>query len=440
MTLSACTKTFLDKKPDQSLVVPHTLQDFQALLDNSEIMNVNMPSLQEVSSDDNYLTNASFASVTVPMYQNTYLWKQDIYAGYQDVLDWNLRYQSIFYSNVVLEGLAKLDAGQQATVQFKSEKGSALYYRAFALFQVAQLFCKPYNAATAATDMGVPVRIISDINIKSTRATVAQTYAQVITDLQNSLALLPQTVNIKTKPTLAAGNGLLARVYLSMRDYANALKYADAGLKLYSKLMDYNNINPSSSYPFAKYNDEVLFQSTMLSTSVSNVSRLHVDTTLYASYDANDLRLSLFFKPVLVGYSYRGSYSGSSSLFNGITTDEMYLTRAECYARQNNTQSALNDLNKLMATRWKTGTFTPFTASSANEALNTILTERRKELLLRGLRWSDLRRLNMEEGRAITLKRIVNSTLYTLPPNDLRYVLPIPSLIIQLTGMPQNPR
>src|SRR5699024_1246882 len=116
-----------------------------------------------------------------------------------------------------------------------------------------------------------------------------------------------------------------------------------------------------------------------------------------------------------------------------------YLIRAECYARQGNATQAMNDLYTLLVTRWKTGTYVPFTASGAKEALHIILGERRKELLFRGLRWMDIKRLN-REGAHIVLKRIINGKVFTLPPNDNRYALPIPEDIISLTGMKQNPR
>lgn len=96
-------------------------------------------------------------------------------------------------------------------------------------------------------------------------------------------------------------------------------------------------------------------------------------------------------------------------------------------------------LNNLLAKRWKTGTFVPITASSQTDALNIISRERRKELLIRGVRWSDLKRYN-RDGANITLTRTVNGQTYTLPPNDLRYAIAIPEDIITLTGMPQNPR
>jgi hypothetical protein len=89
--------------------------------------------------------------------------------------------------------------------------------------------------------------------------------------------------------------------------------------------------------------------------------------------------------------------------------------------------------------RWKTGTFIPVTAASNTEALDIILLERRKELLMRGLRWIDIKRLN-KEGRNILPKRIINGQSFSLSVNENRYALPLPDDIISITGMPQNPR
>ena len=117
----------------------------------------------------------------------------------------------------------------------------------------------------------------------------------------------------------------------------------------------------------------------------------------------------------------------------------MYLTRAECLARMGNTTDALQDLNTLLIKRWKTGTFIPFTASTAAQALQLILTERRKELLMRSLRWADIKRLN-KEGAGLVLRRIINGNTMELLPNDARYAFPLPQVVIDLSGMPQNPR
>ncbi|MBO9635898.1 MAG: RagB/SusD family nutrient uptake outer membrane protein, partial [Chitinophagaceae bacterium] len=121
----------------------------------------------------------------------------------------------------------------------------------------------------------------------------------------------------------------------------------------------------------------------------------------------------------------------------------MYLTRAECYARKGELVLATKDINDLLRTRWKKiGTVTTYvdqSFASADEALNVIIKERRKELIFRGIRWSDLRRLNKEDRFKQTLQRSIGGQTYTLEPNSYKYALPIPDYVIQQSSIPQNP-
>jgi len=68
--------------------------------------------------------------------------------------------------------------------------------------------------------------------------------------------------------------------------------------------------------------------------------------------------------------SFKGSYSGAnnSSLFGGIGVDEIFLIRAECFARNGDITSTITDLNTILIKRWKTGTIVPFIAGTANTA------------------------------------------------------------------------
>jgi hypothetical protein len=97
----------------------------------------------------------------------------------------------------------------------------------------------------------------------------------------------------------------------------------------------------------------------------------------------------------------------------------------------------MSDLNSLLLKRWATGTFVSLSAPDAGTALSLVLTERRKELLYRMLRFTDIKRLNLE-GAAITVTRVISGQTYTLPPNDARDAIQIPEHVISITGMPQN--
>lgn len=446
----SCKKNWLDVKPEKSLVVPSSLKDYQALLDNNSggtaPFNKSQSLLGEISAGDFYITDNTWQSVS-PLSRNSYIWAPIIYEE-KDYGGWNIAYSCIFYSNLVLEGIENLKPnGNSELVQWKEIKGSALFYRAYRHYEMSQIFCKPYDKNTATQDLGIPLRLQSNFNITSKRSSVEETYNQIINDLQLAAELLPvdkPSINDKVyrlRPTKVAVYAMLARVYLSMGLYDKALEFSNKTLGLYNELMDYNSdVYPTGAYRLPIFNKEVIFHITGNEEVIVGATQAMVDTNLIKSYDVNDLRRSLFiYNPVSLP-AFVGSYTESGVFFTGLATDEMYLTKAECNARMGNKDAALEPLNYLIKKRWKTGSYTDITASDANDALLKILDERRKELCFRALRWSDLRRLNKESQFSISLKRIIKGTTYILEPNSPKYVLPIPPEVIQQSGMKQNPR
>jgi len=445
MLFSCGKSSFLDKKTNSDLIIPTTLSDFQALLDNSILMGVT-PALGELSADNYYLDYGFWQTLDAKQH-NAYTWAPDIYNGQGKVDDWDLPYQQVFYANVVLEGLPKVSVDSSNRQDWNALKGAALFIRAYAFYNVAQVFAPVYDPASAATDLGIPLRLSTDINAVSFRATLKDTYGQIEKDLQGAESLLPADVpsTNRNRPSKPAALAMLARMYLSMRAYEQAGKCADSCLQIYSRLIDYNSLSTTTILPFTRLNDETLYQSSFITATNLVlkgvvVPNCVVDSVLYGSYASEDLRKQIFYRLNVDGYPNTiGSYNNSIYPFSGLATDEVYLTRAECRARAGDKEGALADLNTLLKTRWVTGNFTSFTAATPEEARDTILLERRKELAFRGLRWTDLRRLN-KEGQNITLTRNLNGQLYHLAPNSPLYVLPIPPDVIAFSGMPQNPR
>lgn len=438
--LVSCKKDFLALKSDKNLVIPSTLADFQALLDKSSIMNESMPNQGELSSDDYYLKNDAWNGLKVPVQKNSYIWAKDIYEG-TNSNDWEFMYRLIFYTNNVLEGLDNMQTIDDPQ-KYNEIKGSALFFRAYGFYQIAQIFCAPYFASSTNDGLGIPLRLKSDINIPSTRATIAQTYTQIISDLNKSVSLLPSVVSYKTRPNKTAAYAMLSRVYLIMQDYNRSLLFADSAImQPDNELIDFNNLNPTASYPMQQYNSEVIFQTTLTYATNFATSRINIDSNLFESYIKNDIRKVAWFTVTNGHLIFKGNYNASPFyFFSGLGLDEVYLNKAECLARNGKLTEAMNTLNALLVKRFMTGTFRPLTASDGNEALKLILQERRKELLLRGIRWSDLRRLNLDPSTAITLYRILNGQTYELLPNSPNYVFPIQNNVIQLSGMEQNQR
>ncbi|MFB6453788.1 RagB/SusD family nutrient uptake outer membrane protein [Chitinophaga sp. Hz27] len=437
----SCNK-YLEKKPDASLVVPSNLTDLQGILDDAGVMNTTVtPSYGETSSDDYFLPSSTFKALTAGN-QKYYTWQQFDYTFGND---WSKCYLPIYNANVCLEAIQKIPKTGFNVSQWENIKGAALFYRAYYFLWLSWTYAKAYDEKSAASDLGIVLRLGTDFNVASFRESVLKTYDRIIEDAKEAVTLLPDNSNHPFRPSKTAAYGLLARTYLSMGRYNEAGAYADSVLQLKATLMDYNddadiNGNVGVGLPFKRFNKEILFYTEMnTSFSVHVPARGRVDTTLYSSFAEDDLRRIAFFK-IAGGYpQFKGSYASSVNiLFSGIAIDEMYLIRSECNARLNRINEAMNDLNTLLKMRWKnTAVYPIHTASNMDEAINRIMTERRKELLMRGLRWIDVKRLNME-GRSIIMKRNIEGEEVQLLPNSEFYALPLPVDIISISGILQN--
>lgn len=440
-------KKYLETKPDVKLATPSTVQELQGILDYSPYMNTKTSEAGENASDNYYLTDSAFLALDLESSRKAYLWQPLPFANMPSTNDWTIEYNVVYNANVVLDNIQNITRETSNASAWDYCKGSALFFRAKAFYEIAQIWTKAYDSSTADNDLGIPLRLVSDFNIPSTRSTLQNTYDQIINDLKSSISLMPITpFSHPFRPYKAAAFGLLSRTYLTVRNFSTAKLYADSCLQLKNDLLDYNTINASASFPFNSIrftNPEDIFHSYSTLTNYNiYMDFAKVDSNLYNLYNINDLRKSVFFRNNGNGtYSYKGSYDGADNggnKFSGIATDEIYLIRAECFARQGNVSASMTDLNAVLSKRWKTGTFVPVVASSSSDALNQVLTERRKELPFRMLRFTDIKRLN-KEGANIVQKRVIQGLSYMLPANDLRYALPIPDDIITLTKIQQNP-
>ncbi|WPU95645.1 RagB/SusD family nutrient uptake outer membrane protein [Mucilaginibacter sabulilitoris] len=448
LILNGCKKQddFLNTKPNQALKTPTTLADLKGLLQNEDVFNSQPdPGLGEIASDDFLIEDAVFPTLSSTD-RNSYTWAKEVFdATTTQSSDWNSPYQMVYYANVVLDASPGITPSVGEKASYEQIKASALFYRAWAFYGLLQTFALPYDKARAAEQPGIPLRLSSDLNTHPGRSSIAECYAKVLSDLKTALPALPVTPVYKTAPSQPAVNALLARISLAMGDYTAALTYANACLSQFSTLTDYNTLNkPTTTAIDISYLSEDIYHSNMVGHVVYSVRRdSYIDPELYNSYDPNDLRKTKFFT-ILDGLPqyprFVGSYDYKGLKYDGLAVDEIYLIKAECQARAADPAGAMASLNTLLQTRWKTGTFVPYTAVSADDALVQVLKERQKELLLRGLRWTDLRRLNLESRFAVTLRRKVNGVSYTLLPNDPKYAFPIPDIEIQLGGLPQKPR
>src|ERR1700684_4261592 len=75
----SCSK-YLDEKTDQTLEVPTTVQDCQAILDNNYYINqFQNNGIGEASADNYYLTDADWSALYYQSDKSIYIWGDEIF-------------------------------------------------------------------------------------------------------------------------------------------------------------------------------------------------------------------------------------------------------------------------------------------------------------------------------------------------------------------------
>lgn len=440
MLLFGSCNNFLEVKPDVKMVIPKSLTDAELLLNDYNTMNAGYPIFGEWSADEYYITPETFDGKLNFDQRSAYTWQD---ANYDETTQWQRPYKTIFNANQVLEIINKLG------VEGKSEKainlsGIAHFYRAFAFHQLVEVFAPVYKQETASAEMGIPIRLDPGIDAASTRASLQQSYDQIIEDYNIAVRKLPISESIKGRPFRASAYAGLARTYLVMENFQQAYKYADSCLQLQAELMDFSKLNQTETLPISRFNVEVLFAAISVTSGPMHLNNGLVDSILYKSYSPYDLRKYIFFRKntyPLDSYSYKGSYDKSmANLFVGLTTSEIYLIKAEAACRIGQIEEAIQLLNALLENRIDKSQFVAVTENNQDALLHLILHERQKELLFRGRRWSDLKRLNLDPRFQKTLKRVVNNIEFLLEPNSRKYAFRLPQSVVLVGKIPQNIR
>lgn len=447
--LSSCGKHYLDLKADHRQRVPQKLSDYQSMLDHTPTMNdMSSSNLALLGADEYYVTATQYNlltnSSTDNFQKNGYIWAKDIYVGRESAqIDWTAGYNQILIANLALEGVDIIGRNAENETESDLLKGTALFFRALNYFRLAQLYAPPYNASTASTDLGLPLRTISDPTVKIPRSSLEETYKLILSDLHAAETLLPELPQVLFRPGKAALYALLTRVYMQLGDYKLALESADRSLAIQQTLTNFNSLTFTGNLTFplnGANNVEVIFMSNAVSVAIIGNNFFNADSVLLNSYMEGDLRKNAYWIQRGVMTQFKGSYKGSALYFTGFATDEVYLNRAECLARENQPALALEDLNKLRLHRFTPATYVALSSTDAEQVLDWVIAERRLELIMRGTRWEDLRRLNKASRHATTLVRQIGTTRYELKPGDSRWTWPLPIEAIQNGGYTQNLR
>lgn len=355
---------------------------------------------------------------------------------------WETIYAGIGAANAIINN-PKPEIPAAVEDDFDQLLGEAYALRGLMYFDLVRIYGQHYGFTADASHLGVPIVLETDTFSEPTRNTVAEVYAQVISDLTEGMNLMSNTTRNGNTSTLSAwaAKAILARVYLHMGDWANAQSMANDVIENgpYALVDSAGYIAAWQSE--AGYSSESIFELSMTETDNRGSDALGgmYNETGYGDYlpsndwysmlPNGDVRQGLVVEDTVLTGDFApfrlAKYPSNTGENNTVVArlSEMYLIRAEAAAEQGGAgeATALQDLNTIRLRALPTAT--PFVGAGA-ALLTEIREERRRELAFEGHRLWDLMRWeqNMVRNECTSLA----SACTVAYPND-RFVLPLPA-------------
>ncbi len=315
LLIAGCTEDFLERFPtsqiDESAAFS-TSENAMAVLYGvydicfgTQLMGSWMPVFNEVRGDDCF----------VPQQLNWSFWNQPF--NYQQVPTstwrgaprdwWNRLYTVVENTNGAIN--AELPFVGEAADEYL---GEMKVMRAYAYFHLVQIYCKPYGF-DAGESPGVPVYEVSDVSQMKGRGQVKDAYALIVSDLEEAIALLPAQAKAfgATRITKAFANTLMARVKMTMLDYAGAIPYIDAAIadspdvltttaaiNDYKKGINRKTMESIFNVPFNTDDYGIFWGFSNFFDHPEGYGNVFVTTALLNQYAANDVRREWYITPL----------------------------------------------------------------------------------------------------------------------------------------------
>lgn len=312
---------------------------------------------------------------------------------------WSSAYKQLYITNSLLEGI---EDNLNLSVESKNRiEGEAKFLRAFIYYYLVHLYDE------------VPLVLTTDYHTNQSlpRTSVDEVYSQIQKDLEEALVHLPEdyihSEGEHIRPNKYAAYTLLARLALWKKDFTQAVVYAseviDSGKYELLELDQIFKANSKESIwqlipgnPNSGANEGIFILENNPSTP-NIASTISLTEDMLSIWETNDLRYQNWIGVYSEGnvdyyfpFKYKIKSGGDSEEYSMVLRlAELYLIRAEAYARSNNSQLALNDLNSI---RNRAG-LTDWTMLDIVDIEQALLDERRRELFSEwGHRWLDLKR------------------------------------------------
>lgn len=449
LVFSSCND-YLDIVPKGNKI-PSTLGDYEALLRDEYAIGQTSISNALYLLNDYYVTVSNLNSPTLT--RANYMWDETadrILLNNADESTYYQLYAAISSCNLIVENVPS------ATEATDAERAEVIAYakviRSLCYFVLANYYADTYDAATAGEKLSVPLITSANINAPSQQVTIQAIYDFIIQGVQEAIdGGLPEQSMTVLHPNLGAAYALLARVYLQMQNYSEALSYANLALGQNDQLYDWNayydehrstieNPEDYTGLPTPtdySYVENYYFRCGNGSPNYTT-NELNIPVERAERFEEGDARFLSRWKLYSQNQDtyYRGVGNGYFN-WGGLTTTEVYLIKAECQARLaqgGDFTEAMNTLNAVRQTRIRPEVYQPLTASTLTEAIELIRRTKDNELIFSIVPFADARRFNQEGTYARTMTKTYEGETYTLRPDSHLWTMPFPAGAINNPG------
>ena len=433
--LISCDK-YLDVQP-KGVRLLETIRDYDEWLNNMDLQ-TSTPQLINWLDDRKDLPTLTAATAATSANERIYTWQAQAVETVPGVAPiWVTLYKTIYlYNTVILDVEKAIDGTEQQRKRLKAE---ALLGRAFEYLYLVNLYGKVYNPATASKDLAVPFVTSVDVTDEMPgRSTVQEIYDHIINDINAALPNLPTDNNTnRFRGSVAAAHGVLAKTYLYMGNYSKAALEAQLALDNGPNVViDYTTLTNAAGIP------HLIKRSDAIYARIGGTSYISTEIPTQAflkTFNTKDLRLKFYYSPITdltfatrgrTIFRHTGVVSGGTPNW-GISVAEMRLIIAEAAVRNDELTKACDQLDLLRKKRFLTADYVKFTSTDKETVFKKVFEERGFELAFSGMRWFDMRRLDVE-GRMPAVSRSLgnNEVVATLTPSSPRYVLQIPKQVL----------
>lgn len=376
-------------------------------------------------------------------------WSHNINSSSNEVqLLWADAFTTINQTNLFLEGIEvnrdKVDAA--LADQYIAE---AKFVRALSYFSMITLYGRPYQEDGGAS-AGLPLRLQAEKTSADNdlaRSTVAEVYGQILKDLDEAEEGLPLTYAAPLLNTTRAHKNtaiaLKTRVYLAMGDYEKVKEEASKIVSSSSPFMAPTGVQHSLNDVMEIFRTNYTSTESIFSMPMTELSSSTGQNSLGFIYNVSaEYYLNpqgIFGDPIWTATDARRGLFRSSADLNYLTKyakpapfldfvpviryAEVLLNYAEALAETGELAASLSLLNEVRHRSDPTYVFSSTAVGTQESLIETVLKERRIELIGEGFRSNDL----LRRGMTIPAKGSSSLIAPAVTPNQEEYVFPMPN-------------